>query len=104
MEPIDATTAEARVTGKDRSPQFDPSRRRLLLGAAAGALSYPLLAGRASAGRRGGGSLVPEPPGGTVYGSWHPGFRSVRDEFVRNFAERGEVGASVCVSVEDTPV
>jgi CubicO group peptidase (beta-lactamase class C family) len=31
-------------------------------------------------------------------------FQSVRDEFVRNFAERGEIGAAVCVVVEGTVV
>jgi CubicO group peptidase (beta-lactamase class C family) len=89
----------------DRPATLALSRRRLLLGAAAGMLSYPLLGNRvatatppvAARGRR---ELVPERRGGAVFGSWHPKFRSVRDEFVRNFAERGEVGASVCVIVE----
>jgi len=31
-------------------------------------------------------------------------FRSVRDEFARNFAERGEVGAAVCVVVDGVTV
>ena len=31
-------------------------------------------------------------------------FRAVREEFVRNFAERGEVGAAVCVVVDGTTV
>jgi len=31
-------------------------------------------------------------------------FRAVRDEFERNFAERGEVGASVCVMIEGRTV
>lgn len=31
-------------------------------------------------------------------------FRVVRDEFERNFAERGEVGASVCVTLDGEPV
>jgi len=99
MQPIDPTAAD------DRRPQPDLTRRRLLLGAAAGALSYPFLAGPAAAARRGlggvlGGRLVPEAGGGSVAGHWHPSFRLVRDEFVRNFAERGEVGASVCVAVD----
>jgi CubicO group peptidase (beta-lactamase class C family) len=35
----------------------------------------------------------------TVEGTWTPRFRLVREELERNFAERGEVGASVCVTV-----
>jgi CubicO group peptidase (beta-lactamase class C family) len=35
-----------------------------------------------------------------VSGTWHPSFTGVRDEFVRNFRERGEFGASVCVIVD----
>ena len=31
-------------------------------------------------------------------------FRSVREEFSRNFAERGEVGAAVCIVVDGTTV
>ena len=31
----------------------------------------------------------------TVQGDCHPRFSAVRDEFERNFRERGEVGASV---------
>jgi CubicO group peptidase (beta-lactamase class C family) len=75
------------------------SRRGLLLGAAAGALSYPFLGARATAasGPLADGSLVGE--SGSVSGTWHPRFRHVRDEFVRNFAERGEIGASVCVEI-----
>jgi CubicO group peptidase (beta-lactamase class C family) len=38
--------------------------------------------------------------GGTVA----PGFEPVRDEFVRNFAERGEVGAACCVYRGGSPV
>ena len=34
-----------------------------------------------------------------VYGSCDPKFQQVRQEFERNFRERGEVGASVCVTV-----
>jgi CubicO group peptidase (beta-lactamase class C family) len=36
----------------------------------------------------------------TVHGVCDPRFRAVREEFERNFAERGEVGASVCVFAE----
>jgi len=36
---------------------------------------------------------------GTVQGSCDPKFAKVKDAFERNFAERGEVGASVCLSV-----
>ena len=35
----------------------------------------------------------------TVSGIADPKFAAVKDEFERNFAERGEVGASVCLSV-----
>ena len=31
-------------------------------------------------------------------------FGAVRDEFDRNFAERGELGAAVCVMIDGTPV
>ena len=33
-----------------------------------------------------------------------PGFEAVRDEFARNFAERDEVGAAVCVTVDGETV
>jgi CubicO group peptidase (beta-lactamase class C family) len=36
----------------------------------------------------------------TVEGTCDPRFREVREEFGRNFRERGEVGASVCVAVD----
>jgi CubicO group peptidase (beta-lactamase class C family) len=36
----------------------------------------------------------------TAQGTADPRFAAVRDEFERNFAERGEVGASVCVTVD----
>src|SRR5262249_24084651 len=39
-----------------------------------------------------------------VQGTCDPAFAAVRDEFARNFAERGEVGASVCVVVDGRPV
>jgi len=78
------------------------SRRGLLVGAAAaGALAAPLL--RAKQASATGIDLVAftgglrQETGGTVSGWYSPGFKKVRDEFVRNFTERGEVGASVCV-------
>jgi CubicO group peptidase (beta-lactamase class C family) len=86
------------------------SRRGLLLGAAAaaGAAGLPLLAvGRAQAGETEllsalGGRFRQE--SGLVSGAWHTAFKPVRDEFVRNFTERGEVGASVCVTLAGIPV
>jgi CubicO group peptidase (beta-lactamase class C family) len=85
------------------------SRRGLLAGAAAaaGALGLPLLGTRSAAAAEsetsfGFGSLRQE--SGAVAGFWHPAFRRVRDEFVRNFAERGEVGASLCVMLGAIPV
>ena len=35
-----------------------------------------------------------------VHGTCHRAFNAVRDEFVRNFAERGEVGASLHITVD----
>jgi CubicO group peptidase (beta-lactamase class C family) len=35
-----------------------------------------------------------------VHGTCHPAFTSVREEFVRNFAERGELGASLHLAVD----
>jgi CubicO group peptidase (beta-lactamase class C family) len=77
------------------------TRRGLLAGAAAaGVLAAPLL--RAKSASAGGidllgftGALRKE--SGPVQGWYSPGFKRVRDEFVKNFTERGEVGASVCV-------
>ncbi len=40
----------------------------------------------------------------SVQGTCDPRFRAVRDEFERNFAERGEVGASVCVTADGRSV
>ncbi len=40
----------------------------------------------------------------TVHGSCDPKFAQVRQEFERNFSERGEVGASVCVTVRGETV
>jgi CubicO group peptidase (beta-lactamase class C family) len=39
-----------------------------------------------------------------VGGSCDPRFERVREEFEKNFAERGEVGASVCVAIDGEPV
>jgi CubicO group peptidase (beta-lactamase class C family) len=35
-----------------------------------------------------------------IGGNWDPAFESVRDAFAANFADRGEVGAAVCVFVD----
>jgi CubicO group peptidase (beta-lactamase class C family) len=40
----------------------------------------------------------------TAQGTAAPRFASVREEFERNFTDRGEVGASVCVTVDGEPV
>lgn len=39
-----------------------------------------------------------------LHGYCHPRFRRVQEEFERNFAERGEVGAAVCVMIEGETV
>ncbi len=39
-----------------------------------------------------------------ISGACDPRFRGVRDEFVRNFSERGEVGAGVCVLMDGRTV
>jgi CubicO group peptidase (beta-lactamase class C family) len=39
-----------------------------------------------------------------IQGECDPRFQEVRDEFERNFRERGEVGASVCVTVDERTV
>jgi CubicO group peptidase (beta-lactamase class C family) len=39
-----------------------------------------------------------------VTGTYDPRFSGVRDEFVRNFAERDEVGAAVCVMIDGVKV
>ena len=39
-----------------------------------------------------------------VQGTCDPKFQEVRQEFERNFQERGEVGASVCVTVQGQTV
>ena len=43
-------------------------------------------------------------PTGTVRGHVSPGYETVAETFVRNFAEHGEVGASLCVKVQGEPV
>ena len=35
-----------------------------------------------------------------IHGHCAPEFDPVREEFTRNFAERGEIGASVCVTLD----
>lgn len=40
---------------------------------------------------------------GEIAGFCDPRFERVAEEFVRNFRERGEVGASVCVMLEGEP-
>ncbi|HLT18586.1 MAG TPA: serine hydrolase domain-containing protein [Thermomicrobiales bacterium] len=39
-----------------------------------------------------------------IHGECDPAFQAVRDEFERNFTERGDLGASVCVAVEGETV
>jgi CubicO group peptidase (beta-lactamase class C family) len=95
MEPTD-TTPEAEA----QTPNVDLSRRRLLFGAAAGAIAAPLL--RASSAEAAvawldDSNLVREPNGSRIQGVWSLRFKRVRDEFLRNFDERGELGASVSV-------
>src|SRR5258708_30429525 len=41
---------------------------------------------------------------GEVSGFYDPQFERVAEEFVRNFQERGEVGASVCIKLEGETV
>jgi CubicO group peptidase (beta-lactamase class C family) len=86
---------------------LDVSRRRFLLGTAAGVASAPLIAAQV-------GAATPTPSwfGGAlrrsddpaVGGTFHPRFQGVADEFSRNFAERGEVGASLCVIADGKTV
>jgi len=45
-----------------------------------------------------------EVPNGVIEGECEPRFMAVADEFERNFRERGEVGASVAITVEGTTV
>jgi CubicO group peptidase (beta-lactamase class C family) len=46
----------------------------------------------------------PIPPIAPISGYCHPGFEAVRDQFAHNFAGRGEVGAGVCVLVDQEVV
>ena len=39
-----------------------------------------------------------------VHGTCHPAYASVREEFIRNFADRGELGASVHITVDGETV
>jgi CubicO group peptidase (beta-lactamase class C family) len=83
------------------------SRRGLLAGAAAaaGALGLPLLGTRSAAAAESVTSWTGlRQETGAISGVWHPTFRRVRDEFLRNFTQRGEVGASVCVMMGGFPV
>src|SRR5262245_6942399 len=77
------------------------SRRGLLGGMAASLLLGPLGAGRVLARSRE-DSLVVD--AGSISGRCHPRFSRVRDEFVRNFTDRGEVGASVTVIIDGETV
>jgi len=71
------------------------TRRGVLKGVAAGLAGVPLLGTRAMAEPFGRHLLRSRDAG--IGGGWHPKFHRVHEEFLRNFAERGEVGASVCV-------
>ena len=73
------------------SPGGRLSRRGLMLGAA-GVAGAPWLARSGFAAE----TAAEE----HVLGPSDPDFRLVRDEFARNFAERGEIGASLCVIVD----
>jgi CubicO group peptidase (beta-lactamase class C family) len=74
---------------------FSLTRRRLLEGAAAGVVASAWLGARPTAAD----AALRRSTDPTVSGTWHPRFTRVRDAFAQNFAERGEVGASVCVMV-----
>jgi CubicO group peptidase (beta-lactamase class C family) len=82
------TTGPAAV---ESSPRDGLSRRRLVLGAA-GVIGVPWLARS--------GLAAETASEERVLGPSSMDFRSVREEFARNFAERGEVGASLCVIVD----
>ena len=47
--------------------------------------------------------LQRELPAGRVAGTYDERFAPVVEEFVRNFDERGEVGASLCLTVDGAP-
>jgi CubicO group peptidase (beta-lactamase class C family) len=84
------------------------SRRRLLIGAAAGTAAGMLASPARATGLA--ARRVPLEAAGSpsassgVSGRFRPRFEPVYQEFVRNFAERGEVGASVCVVWEGETV
>ena len=40
----------------------------------------------------------------TIHGTWDPGFERLAETFARGFAERGEVGAAVCVYLDGRKV
>ena len=50
------------------------------------------------------GSAVPMQEGAAVEGRCDPGFAPVRDAFLGNFGDRGEVGGAVCVMVDGAVV
>jgi CubicO group peptidase (beta-lactamase class C family) len=83
------------------------SRRRLLIGAAAGTAVGMLASSTRAAGLAAGRAPLdagrPSSSSG-VFGRYRPRFQELYQEFVRNFAERGEVGASVCVVWEGETV
>jgi len=83
---------------------FDLSRRRLLMGAAAGMLATPFIGHETLASAVGVAPLRREREDPGVDGAFHPRFERVRDEFVRNFHERGEVGAAVTLIVDGKTV
>ena len=45
-----------------------------------------------------------EVPTGAVHGTCEPAWSSVVDAFVANFTDRQELGASLCILHEGTPV
>ena len=48
--------------------------------------------------------LAQDTPAGTLYGRYAAAFQPVADAFVRNFQEHGEVGASLCITLDGEPV
>src|SRR5215469_18399453 len=52
----------------------------------------------------GGGEAMAQVSPAVIQGTCDPRFEAVRQEFERNFSQRGEVGASVSVTVEGTTV
>jgi CubicO group peptidase (beta-lactamase class C family) len=88
------------------SATVDVSRRRLLMGAAAGLASAPWMAraGGAGPGAAWFGGALRRSDDPAVGGTFHPRFARVADEFARNFHERGELGASLCVLADGKTV